>query len=242
MRSAAPVPRAEAPAAAGGFTVTGRAAGPGAGHHARHPSRRGPPTIVSGSSIEEDNVNGITSGGRNRHRRAGAGILATALSGIAVLAAACAGGPAAGASSGAGQAPYQQALAYAQCMRSHGLPRFPDPDSQGQFQLTGPEVGPFNSPQYLSADNACGHLLPKSAPMSQARKRENISQALKYSGCMRAHGITSFPDPVVSNGGAGVGFRVGRIDQNSPQFQAAAQACREFEPGLAGPLAGGGTP
>jgi hypothetical protein len=75
--------------------------------------------------------------------------------------------------------------------------------------------------------------------MSETQKRENIGQALKYSGCMRAHGITSFPDPIVSNGGTGVGFRVNRPDTNSPQFQAAAQACREFEPGLAGQLAGG---
>jgi hypothetical protein len=176
----------------------------------------------------------------NEHRRAGRGrhqrmvVLAAALSGLVIVTAGCGSSSPTGPAGGGGSTPYQEALAYAQCMRSHGEPRFPDPDSQGQFKLTGPEIGPLGSPRYLSASNACEHLTPKIEPMTAARKRENVSQALKYSACMRSNGITTFPEPIVSNGGAAVGWRMSGIDQNSPQFHSAQQACRDFEPGLAG--------
>jgi hypothetical protein len=171
---------------------------------------------------------------RHVRRQAGlarAAVLAAALCGIAVLAAACGGGgPAAGAGSASGQTPYQQSLAYAQCMRTHGEPDFPDPTSQGAITFGPVDI---HSPQYLSANKTCEHLLGSQA-LTAAQNREHVSQALKYSACMRAHGITNFPDPMVNNGGKAVGFRMSGIDQSSPQFQSAQQACRKFAPGLAG--------
>jgi hypothetical protein len=170
---------------------------------------------------------------RRRAGRARAGVLAAALSGIALLAAACGGGgSSAAAGSASGQPPYQQALAYSQCMRTHGEPGFPDPNSQGASSHIPPP-----SPQYQSANNACEHLL-SGHQLTAAQKRENVGQALKYSACMRSHGITGFPDPIVVQGGRAVGFRVSGIDRSSPQFQSAQQACRKFEPGLSG----GGAP
>jgi len=64
-------------------------------------------------------------------------------------------------SAGVAPNPAQQALqlqkdiAYAKCMRSHGVTNFPDPDpSTGDsFGLQGIDV---NSPQVQSADKACG--------------------------------------------------------------------------------------
>jgi hypothetical protein len=61
----------------------------------------------------------------------------------------------------AGVAPAQQAkqlqldIAYAKCMRSHGVTNFPDPDpSTGDsFDLQGIDV---NSSQVKAADKACG--------------------------------------------------------------------------------------
>jgi hypothetical protein len=173
---------------------------------------------------EDDDMNDTISAGRDRNRRAGAGILATAMAGIAVLTAACGGGSPAGAGSGSGQTPYQQALAYAQCMRSHGDPGFPDPNGQGLF------LHPAG-PQYRSASTACGHLLP-SQPLTAAQKQQHVSQALKFSACMRSHGFPDFPNPMVANGGAAVGFGFAGIDKSSPQFHIAAQACRRFEPAL----------
>lgn len=177
-------------------------------------------------------MNDIISRGRDRQRQAG--ILAAALAGIAVLAAACGGGSPAGTGPGSGQTPYQQALAYARCMRAHGDPGFPDPNSQGLF------LHPAG-PQYQPASRACGHLLP-SERLAAAQKQEHVSQALKFAACIRSHGVPGFSDPIITQGGTTVGFRLSGIDRNSPQFQAAWHACREFEPGMAAPMAGGGTP
>ena len=124
-------------------------------------------------------MNDIIRGGRNR-RRAEALILAASLAGIAVLAA-CGSGSPAGAGLGSGQTPYRQALAYARCMRSHGDPGFPDPNSQGLF----PHPAGI---QYQSASRACGHLLP-SQSLTAAQKQGHVSQALKFSICMRSHGV-----------------------------------------------------
>jgi len=48
-------------------------------------------------------------------------------------------------------------LALAQCMRKHGYPNFPDPDSQGAFDFgssSTPSIDP-SSPQFQSAMSAC---------------------------------------------------------------------------------------
>jgi hypothetical protein len=58
-----------------------------------------------------------------------AGVLAAALAGAAVLAAACGGG---GSPATPGLSVHATAVAYAQCMRSHGVPGWPDPDSRGR--------------------------------------------------------------------------------------------------------------
>ena len=169
-------------------------------------------------------MNDIIRCGRNR-RRAEAGILAAALAGIAVLAA-CGSGSPTGAGLGSGQTPYRQALAYARCMRSHGDPGFPDPNSQGLF----PHPAGI---QYQSASRACGHLLP-SQSLTAAQKQGHVSQALRFSVCIRSHGVPGFPDPTVAQGGTAVGFKLGNTDQNSPQFQAARVRAASSSPGWPG--------
>src|SRR5262245_61178922 len=54
-------------------------------------------------------------------------------------------------------------LAFSQCMRSHGLPNFPDPQrfAGGNVKLTIHQVA-AGSPHYQTAMNACSHLLPAS--------------------------------------------------------------------------------
>jgi hypothetical protein len=52
--------------------------------------------------------------------------------------------------------------------------------------------------------------------------------ALQFAKCMRAHGITDWPDP---NPGGGFVFSVtGGIDPNSPQVKAAQQKCQKYVP------------
>jgi hypothetical protein len=52
-----------------------------------------------------------------------------------------------------------QVLAYAQCMRRHGILNFPDPTSKGMGSLNGIDM---NSPQFAKASQACQTLLPNS--------------------------------------------------------------------------------
>jgi len=84
-----------------------------------------------------------------------------------------------------------------------------------------------------AAQNACQSLLkgqdlkgPSAA--EQARMRD---QLIKFSQCMRAHGI-NMPDPTFSGNGATV--RVGpgdsTIDPSSAEFQAAQKACEKNLP------------
>lgn len=180
-------------------------------------------------------MNSTTSGRRDRRRRVPMGILAGTLMGIAVLAAGCSDGPPASSSSGTGQTPYLRALAYTRCMRAHGDPGFPVPNSQGLFPHPA-------GTQYQPASRACRDLLP-SQRLTAAQKQEHVKQALKFSACMRSHGITDFPDPTIVQGGTAVGLNPPRgMDQNSPQFHIAVHACRQFEPGMAGLLTGSAAP
>jgi hypothetical protein len=54
-----------------------------------------------------------------------------------------------------------QTVKFVTCMRKHGEPDFPDPLSNGKFQLNG-GTNPINpnSPQFKTAMNACHALLP----------------------------------------------------------------------------------
>jgi hypothetical protein len=66
--------------------------------------------------------------------------------------------------------------------------------------------------------------------------------ALQFSGCMREHGLSTFPDPQ-RTGSGGTQLKIGEgsgLDPNSPTFQAAQKACQKYmTPGGTPP---GGTP
>jgi hypothetical protein len=138
-----------------------------------------------------------------------------------------------------GSTAYAQALKFSQCMQSHGVPNFPDPQRNGGLLFRsspGSSLQP-GSPAFKSAQTACQHLLPKGGhpgPVpASARKK-----ALQFSACMRGHGITNFPDPTFSsNGGVQISLSSG-IDPRSPAFQRAQRACG----GPGGALGGGPAP
>ena len=168
-----------------------------------------------------------TGGGHHLRRSA---VLAVVMAAIGLLAAACGGG---GSSALAGTAAYQKALAYAQCMRAHGEPSFPDPSSNGGFIIDG-KKDHLNGALMNSANKTCQHLLPKSPPMTAAQQRQVTAQALRYVACMRTHGIPDMPDPTVNS--QGVEFRIGGPkgkgpSPNSPVLHTAMQACQKLLPG-----------
>jgi hypothetical protein len=135
---------------------------------------------------------------------------------------------------------------YSSCMRSHGVPKFPDPQaSSGGMSLTigpGSGVDP-NSPQFQAADKTCRKLMPGGgkAP-SPAQQAKALAQMLKFSACMRSHGLPDFPDPTSSGGGIqlSIGGKKGSgLNPRSPVFQAAQKACQSVMPGP--PKIGGGS-
>jgi hypothetical protein len=145
------------------------------------------------------------------------------LIGAALLAAGCGGG---GGSSGAsGSSGYQKDVAFAHCMRAHGVPDFPDPLPQGGF----PQTGAGNSLQSGSAMTACRRLLPPKPVLSAAQQARVLAHDLKWARCMRARGFPGVSDPAVRPH-AGIVITVpASFDLNSPQAQAAAKACRQLE-------------
>jgi hypothetical protein len=172
---------------------------------------------------------GISGRGRRPGLRL-AGVLPGVLAGIALLATACGGGSSPGS---AAETAYQKTLAFSQCMRAHGEPGFPDPQPNGNLLVDG-QKDHLNGALMNSANKACQHLLPKSAPLTAAQQRQLTNQALKFVACMRAHGIPDMPDPVVN--ASGVQISIGGPNgkgpaPNSPVLRAAQQACRKVAPG-----------
>jgi hypothetical protein len=162
--------------------------------------------------------------------------VAAVMAGVVLLAAACGGSSSSGA---AGVSTfYQKAVSYAQCMRSHGVPNYPDPDSQGHFPPV--QVGRNGvSPQAVqSAQNACRHLQPGGGAGTAGQQQAKLTQALNFSRCMRAHGVPSFPDPSTSNGG--MGYDLSGVDTHSAQYQSASRTCQS-QSGLGRSSAGGGS-
>lgn len=127
---------------------------------------------------------------------------------------------------------YLDGVKYAQCMRSRGVPSFPDPNSEGNFlyhadEINGQKVD-VNSPQYNSANKACTHLLPNGGQLTPAEQQALLAQTLKFVQCLRTHGFPNEPDP--STNGGGVSLRLpGR--PNSPLVQEAMEACKSLAPG-----------
>jgi hypothetical protein len=167
-------------------------------------------------------------------RRATAALIAAALP-LAACGSSGSNGSGSGSATNADSpASYSKSLQFASCMRTHGVPNFPDPKANGSggmlveatagtTKVNGVTV---NGPAFQSAMQACRSKLPnggKPEQLSAARRQ----QMLDFSKCMRAHGITGFPDPTFGGGG-GAQLRLDRssgINPNSPAFQAAQKAC-----------------
>jgi len=167
------------------------------------------------------------SSGYGRGSRLGRGSSAAAvLAGLAIFASAC-GGSAGSTPPSSGASRYSKALAYAQCMRSHGIPNFPNPTSSGQFLIQNKNNSmDQSSPQFISANKACQKLLPNGGQLTQAQQAQQQADALKFAQCIRAHGFPKFPDPTANGNGSGTNFKALGIDIFSPQFQSAKQTCQ----------------
>jgi hypothetical protein len=132
-------------------------------------------------------------------------------------------------SSGTSNSSVQQALKYAQCMRSHGVTNYADP-SPGKSQSIGQSGIDTNSPTYQAAASACRSYQPTNT--DQGPTAQDQSQQLQFAQCMRSHGVPNFPEG--NNGGGQQSVTQYGIDPNSPTFQAANSACSSLLSGSGG--------
>ena len=163
---------------------------------------------------------------------------------VVLLTAACGGSPNTGGSASSpqasspqastrasSQASPQSALAFSRCVRSHGVPNFPDPPVpfNGKFPGSGPQQLGVSQSRIQTAVQACQNLLPQlpgQAPLTAQEQQDYLRAA----ACMRSHGITVFPDPVFSGGTVHFPIPSSNVDTTSPQFTQAEQICKRMIP------------
>jgi hypothetical protein len=91
----------------------------------------------------------------------------------------------------------QKGVKFSECMRSNGVPAFPDPSASGQFTIDEVANGrsiDTSSPTFTQALGACKSLEPAGFT-GGTRSTEQQSAALKFAQCIRANGVSDFPDP-----------------------------------------------
>ena len=157
---------------------------------------------------------------------------------VVVAVAGCGGaGGSGGASPGSGSL-----VGVAVCMRAHGVSDFSDPGastSGGAAQgvaLIPPGVD-TSTPSFKAGWSVCKKLLPGLGGHAKASALA-ARQLLTFSECMRAHGVSGFPDPTPNpprsmDGFSGMIRRGGvflaipeSIDHRTPVYERATSACR----------------
>jgi len=122
-----------------------------------------------------------------------AGVLAGL--GLAVGLAGCGGGPSAQQPAGVQSAnPAQVARQFAQCVRDHGDPSFPDPtiDAQGNPEFPDGLQKPAPDSAVMQA---CGSLLNQLQGQNGSNQGPDPAAMRTFARCMRDHGISDWPDP-----------------------------------------------
>jgi hypothetical protein len=129
--------------------------------------------------------------------------------------------------------PEEQARAFAQCMREHGVD-MPDPETVGgggsgsggvRITVTGAPGAGMDA-----AMNACKDKLPNGGtPPSMSPEQQEQLRA--FAQCMRDHGV-DMPDPDPNSGGLRISSSGGpAFGPDDPTFKAAQEACQEKLPG-----------
>jgi hypothetical protein len=170
-----------------------------------------------------------------RRARAAVAIAATAIATAAMLAACSSpSSTVSGRSPGAGGAAGSpSAASFASCIRSHGVPDYPDPGRNagpnGQsMQQFAQELG-ISVSRLRAALDACANLNPKlHAPAGQPLTAQEEQDYLRAAACMRSHGF-AIPDPSFAGGHASFALPSG-IHTTSPQFVHALQTCQKLIP------------
>jgi hypothetical protein len=165
-------------------------------------------------------------------------LILTSLAAAGVLLGACGGTD--GDDAAAKTDPEQAQLAFAKCMREHGID-MPDPKPAaggGPSRVTFSSKAGDGGPQKLdAAQKACQKHMRAAAPeLSPEQEQKLRDAALAFARCMRSNGV-DMPDPTFEEGG-GVLIKVGggpgkgkdRGPAGNPRFKAAEAKCRRLMP------------
>ena len=225
---------------------------------AASPDAHRQPGAATAQAPEKGMLNDST-GVMRRPRRAwppkvliAAAILATAA--LALLAAACSGRPSStgGSPDAGGSAASTSAVAYSHCIRSHGLPSFPDPPGSGQVPKGDAQQFGVSSSQFQATERACQHLYPGNGgsfqqsiqqceltgDCPQAAVQQALTEMRNYARCIRSHGVPNWPDPTTDSQGRPY-FDVSRAGishayTHSPLFESKDRICERQVGGSAG--------
>jgi hypothetical protein len=130
-------------------------------------------------------------------------LAALALIAMVAVISACGSSAPAGTGSGSANgtaAVHEQAVKFAECIRSNGVSEFPDPDASGQFAYGIPSYSsPLNpsSAAWQHAIGACKSLEPAQFIPTQFTPKQ-LAARLKFAQCVRANGVPDFPDPTAT--------------------------------------------
>jgi hypothetical protein len=163
------------------------------------------------------------SSGKAPNRHCHAVLVVLAAIGCAVAIAAC--GSSGKSSNAAGTVGSSGPIKFADCMRSHGVPNFPDPRPNSGVDL-GPGSGiNQQSPAFQSAQRACGEPGSTGGTLLPVSESEKLAQ-IAASRCMREHGVPNYPDPTfcACRPRVSVALPPG-INPQSPAFQRAQKIC-----------------
>jgi len=128
-------------------------------------------------------------------------LAAPALIAMVALISACGSSAPAASDSGSGggstTTTLEKGVRFAQCMRHNGVTDFPDPSGSGGFTIDAIANGSSvntTSPTFTQAMSACRNLEPAGFE-GDTRSAQQQTAALRFAQCMRANGVSDFPDP-----------------------------------------------
>jgi hypothetical protein len=118
----------------------------------------------------------------------------------------------------------QELVRFGDCMRTHGVPNFPDAaTSPRQFK----NALESTSPAFVSAATQCRHLAPSLGRSSHAdvHSQAQTDAMLAFARCLRSHGFPNFPDPTSTGSVTHQMIAAAGIDLLQPAVRQTADAC-----------------
>jgi hypothetical protein len=171
-----------------------------------------------------------------RYRRHSTLLRLRAAGAVGLLAAGLLAGCGGGAPASPSTKVMSAALDYANCMRSHGVTDFPDPDSKAEFQIQPVQVHNGvrtvsqdllpSSPAFQDAQRVCGSLGSAGRQVTAAQERQEFHLTLEAAVCMRANGVPNYPDPKWLGGSIDANYSASlNLNPSSPAYLNAVKKC-----------------